>query len=59
MNGNNYERFGEVIRYLTLDELNQFFDNIDNYNHKQMFEVIYELCCRVGHRLIRWINLGN
>ena len=48
MKGNNYERFGEVIRYLTLDELNQFFDNIDNYNHKLMFEVIYELGCRVG-----------
>jgi integrase/recombinase XerD len=48
MKGNNYERFGEVIRYLTLDELSQFFDNIDNYNHKLMFEVIYELGCRVG-----------
>ena len=28
-----YERFVEIIRYLTADELNQFFDNIDNYNH--------------------------
>ena len=26
-----YERFGEIIRYLTADELNQFFDSIDNY----------------------------
>lgn len=43
-----YERFGEVIRYLTLDELQNFFDSIDNYNHKLMFEVIYELGCRVG-----------
>jgi integrase len=43
-----YERFGEVIRYLTLEELQNFFDSIDNYNHKLMFEVIYELGCRVG-----------
>ena len=43
-----YERFGEIIRYLTVDELQQFFDSIDNYNHKLMFEVIYELGCRVG-----------
>ncbi len=43
-----YERFGEIIRYLTNDELNQFFDCIDNYRHKLMFEVIYELGCRVG-----------
>ena len=43
-----YERFGEIIRYLTADELNQFFDSIDNYSHKLMFQVIYELGCRVG-----------
>jgi integrase len=43
-----YERFGEIIRYLTVDELQQFFDSIDNYKHKLMFEVIYELGCRVG-----------
>jgi len=43
-----YERFGEVIRYLTLDELQQLFDNMDSYTHKLMFEVIYELGCRVG-----------
>jgi len=43
-----YERFGEIIRYLTIDELQQFFDSIDNYHHKLMFEVIYELGCRVG-----------
>ena len=23
-----YERFGEIIRYLTLDELNQFFSSV-------------------------------
>ena len=43
-----YERFGEIIRYLTVDELQQFFDSIDNYKHKLMFEIIYELGCRVG-----------
>ena len=43
-----YERFGEIIRYLTTEELSQFFDSIDNYKHKLMFEVIYELGCRVG-----------
>jgi integrase/recombinase XerD len=43
-----YERFGEIIRYLTQDELQQFFDCIDNYTHKLMFQVIYELGCRVG-----------
>ena len=34
-----YERFGEIIRYLTADELNQFFDSIDNYYHKLMFRL--------------------
>jgi len=43
-----YDRFGEVIRYLTADELQQFFSTIDNYTHKLMFQVIYELGCRVG-----------
>jgi integrase/recombinase XerD len=43
-----YERFGEIIRYLTVDELRQFFDCIDSYQHKLMFQVIYELGCRVG-----------
>ena len=43
-----YEYFGKTIRYLTLDELQQFFDSIDNYFNKLMFRVIYELGCRVG-----------
>ncbi|MCX5645364.1 MAG: site-specific integrase [Phycisphaerae bacterium] len=43
-----YDRFGEVIRYLTADELQQFFSSIDNYTRKLMFEMIYELGCRVG-----------
>ena len=40
--------FGDAIRYLTLNELKQFFDCIDHYHHKLMFQVIYELGCRVG-----------
>lgn len=43
-----YERFGEIIRHLTLDETQQLFDSIDNYQHKLIFEVIFELGCRVG-----------
>ncbi len=43
-----YERFGEVVRYLTVEELRQLFDSIDNYFHKLIFEIIYELGCRVG-----------
>jgi len=43
-----YERFGEIIRHFTVEETNQLFDSIDNYTHKLMFEVIYELGCRVG-----------
>jgi len=43
-----YERFGETIRYLTLEELQLFFDSIDSYRHKLMMQVIYELGCRVG-----------
>jgi len=57
-----YERFGEVIRYLTMEELKLFFDNIDNYKHKLMFEVMYELGCRVGEFVkiqIRHVNFGR
>jgi len=43
-----YERFGETIRYLTLDEWQQFLDSVDVYEHKLMMRVIYELGCRVG-----------
>jgi integrase/recombinase XerD len=47
-NPRKYERFGEIIRHFTIEELQQLFDSIDNYKHKLMFEVIYELGCRVG-----------
>lgn len=40
--------FGDTIRYLTINELKQLFDCIDHYHHKLMFQVIYELGCRVG-----------
>ena len=43
-----YERFGEIIRHFSIEETNQLFDSIDNYKHKLMFEIIYELGCRVG-----------
>lgn len=43
-----YERFGEIIRYLTYQELQQFFDCIDNHRHRLMMEIIYELGGRVG-----------
>ncbi|MCP4257446.1 MAG: site-specific integrase, partial [Planctomycetes bacterium] len=57
-----YERFGEIIRYLTVDELNQFFDSIDNYYHKLMFQAIYELGCRVGEFAkiqVKHLNFGR
>lgn len=43
-----YSRFGEIIRYLTLKEYQKFIDGIDNRKHRLMFELIYELGCRVG-----------
>jgi len=43
-----YDRFGETIRYLTLQELQQLFDCADKYREKLMFQMIYELGCRVG-----------
>lgn len=43
-----YERFGETIRYLTIEEWQQFLDVIEDYRHKLMMRVIYELGCRVG-----------
>lgn len=44
----HYEQFGEVIRYLTLDEWQQLLDVIDDYRAKLMFRIIYHLGCRVG-----------
>ena len=47
---------------MTLDELQQFFDSIDAYHHKLMFEVIYELGCRVGEFVkiqVKHLNFGR
>ena len=44
----DYERFGETIRYLTVEEWQQFLDAIEDYRHKLMLRVVYELGCRVG-----------
>jgi len=57
-----YERFGEVIRYLNAHELSLLFDAIDNYTHKLMFEVIFELGCRVGEFVkiqVKHLNFGR
>jgi len=43
-----YERFGETIRYLTLDEWQKLLDLVEDYRHKLMLRVIYHLGCRVG-----------
>ena len=57
-----YERFGEIIRHLEAAELRLFFDGIDHYTHKLMFEVIYELGCRVGEFVkiqVKHLNFGR
>ena len=36
------ECFGEMIKYLTTEELNQFIDSIDNYSHKLMFSALHD-----------------
>ncbi|MBK8270277.1 MAG: tyrosine-type recombinase/integrase [Planctomycetes bacterium] len=57
-----YERFGETIRYLTVEELQQFLDAIENYRHKLMMRVIYELGCRVGEFVriqLKHLTLGR
>ena len=43
-----YERFGETIRYLTIEEWQQFLDVIEHYRHKLIMRMVYELGCRVG-----------
>ena len=43
-----YERFGEHVRYFTIDEWRLFTDAIDNQEHKLMMRLIYETGCRVG-----------
>lgn len=43
-----YDHFGDHIRYLTVDEWAQFLDAIEDYRHKLMMRIIYELGCRIG-----------
>ena len=57
-----YERFGETIRYLTIEELQQFFDAIEDYRHKLMMRTLYELGCRVGEFVriqLRHLSFGR
>jgi integrase len=57
-----YERFGETIRYLTVEEWQQFLDAIEDYRHKLMMRVIYELGCRVGEFVriqLRHLSFGR
>jgi integrase len=43
-----YDRLGETIRYLTVQELQKLFDSSEDYRHKLMLRMVYELGCRVG-----------
>jgi len=57
-----YDRFGETIRYLTVEELQRLFDSIDRYPHKLMLQMVYELGCRVGEFVrvrLRDLNFGR
>ena len=44
-NSRKYEHFGDIIRYLTVDELQQFFYSVDNSSHK---------VCRFAARIERF-----
>ena len=41
-------KFGENLHYLTDENIQRLWDIIDNYEHKLMLRLIYELGCRVG-----------
>jgi len=41
-------KFGENLHYLTEENVQRLWDVIDNYEHKLMLRLIYELGCRVG-----------
>lgn len=53
----NYEHFGESIRYMTWEEWQRFLTAIEKYRHKLMMRLLYELGCRVGE-FVR-IRLGD
>jgi len=57
-----YERFGETIRYLTLEEWQRLLDCIEDYRHKLILRIIYELGCRVGEFVriqLKHLNFGR
>ena len=57
-----YERFGETIRYLTLEEWQRLLDCIEDYKHKLMLRIVYELGCRVGEFVriqLKHLNFGR
>jgi integrase len=57
-----YQRFGETIRYLTIEEWQRFLDCIESYRHKLMLRTIYELGCRVGEFVriqLKHLNFGR
>ena len=41
-------KFGENLHYLTDENIQRLWDVIDNYEHRLMLRLIYELGCRVG-----------
>ncbi|MBM3212959.1 hypothetical protein FJZ33_12110 [Candidatus Poribacteria bacterium] len=41
-------KFGENLHYLTEENVQRLWDFIDNYEHKLMLRLIYELGCRIG-----------
>jgi len=41
-------KFGENLHYLTDENIQRLWDVIDNYEHKLMLRLVYELGCRVG-----------
>jgi len=41
-------KFGENLHYLIDENIQRLWDVVDNYEHKLMLRLIYELGCRVG-----------
>lgn len=57
-----YERFGENIRYFTVEEWRAFLDAVDDYKHKLMMRLIYESGCRVGEFVriqLKYLDFGR
>ena len=43
-----YENSGENFRFMTFIEWQKFLGVIDDFKHKLMMRLLYELSCRVG-----------